>query len=187
MVVAMLKVAVVCPAVIVTDGSVVAEVVPVTLSPILAVAGAALESVTVPVDGLPPSTVDGFRLSVAVIGVTVNGAVSGAPAPREAEMVAEIWVGVSRVATGKVAVVLPAVTFTVDCTVTPFAVLSLDRVTVTPPAGAALLIVTVPVALTPPGTEAGATVNDESAIGCGLTVNGAETIVWLNVVADPAN
>jgi len=108
MMVAILKVAAVCPALIVTDAGTVAEVVPVKVSGIVAVAGAALESVTVPVDPTPPRTVVGFKLSAAVIDVTVNGAVSGVLAPMDAEIVAEISAGVSCVAMGNVAVVLPA-------------------------------------------------------------------------------
>jgi len=61
------------------------------------------------------------------------------------------------------------------------AVLSLDSVIAVPPAGAAALIVTVPVAPVPPITDAGATVSPVSVIGCAVIVSVVETVVPVSV------
>jgi hypothetical protein len=125
-------------------------------------AGAAALSVTVPVDVLPPGTLVGWRLSdVSVVaGVTVSCADRVAPsAPPEIVTMVDVVTGL--VATINVAVVLPAGTVTPLGTVAA-AVLLLDRVTVTPPAGAAALSVTVPVDAPPPSTLVGWRLSDVS-------------------------
>ena len=58
--------------------------------------------------------------------------------------------------------------------------LLLARVITTPPAGAALLRVTVPVEFEPPTTVVGLSVRDASAAGeAGFTVNGADLLIPL--------
>ena len=69
--------------------------------------------------------------------------------------------------TVKVAVVAPAATVTLAGTVA--AVLLLDKVTVSPPVGAVLPKVTLPVDDVPPVTEVGFSVTDETTGG--FTVN----------------
>ena len=133
--------------------------------------GAEALNVRVPVDAVPPRTVVGFRLTVAVIGVTVNVAVAGAAAASDAEIVAVIVDGVSCVDTWNVADVPPAVTFTVGGTVTPLAALSLDRLIVRPPTGAAELRVTVPALDVLPTTVIG--FRDTETTAGGVTVKGA--------------
>jgi hypothetical protein len=86
-------------------------------------------------------------------------------------MVTAVELATELVVTEKVAVVAPAETVTLEGTCAA-AVLLLDRVTVAPPAGAAPLKVTVPVAELPPFTVAGLTATDDkAAVEAGLTVN----------------
>jgi len=84
-----------------------------------------------------------------------------------AEIVADAVLATAVVVTVKVAVVAPAATGTLAGTVA--AALLLDRVTVSPPVGAALPKVTVPVDEVPPVTEVGFSVTDETAGG--FTIN----------------
>jgi hypothetical protein len=112
--------------------------------------------VTVPVEETPPFTVVGLRLKPKTTGaVTVKIAVSGVPSC-VAVIVALALAATAKVATGKVAVVLPEVTFTELGTDAAALLLELRR-TVMPAAGAGSLRVTVPVGLVPPITDVGLT------------------------------
>ena len=94
-------------------------------------------SVTVPVEGLPPTTLDGFtvrELNPAATGVTVRGAVRVTP-PYTAEIVTAVEPDTDNVVTANVALVAPAATVTLDGTVAAD-VLLLDSDTSAPPAGA---------------------------------------------------
>ena len=84
-------------------------------------------------------------------------------------MVADAVLATAVVVTVKVAVVAPAATVTLAGTVA--AALLLDKVTDSPPVGAALPKVTVPVDEVPPVTEVGFIVTDETTGG--FTVNTA--------------
>jgi hypothetical protein len=75
-------------------------------------------------------------------------------------MVTAVELATELVVTEKVAVVAPAETVTLEGTCAA-AVLLLDRVTVAPPAGAAPLKVTVPVAGLPPLTVVGLTATED--------------------------
>jgi len=113
-------------------------------------AGAAALSVIVPVDVPPPRTLVGWRLSdvsVGVPGVTVSCADWVTP-PLVPEIVTVVAVVTALVATANVAVVPPAATVTPPGTVATAGLL-LDRVTVTPPLGAAEDSMTVPVDVVP--------------------------------------
>jgi hypothetical protein len=66
--------------------------------------------------------------------------------------------------TGKLALVAPAVTVTLDGTVARAGLL-LDSVTTAPPAGAGPLKLTIPVAEVPPRTQLGETASEESVAG----------------------
>ena len=85
-------------------------------------------------------------------------------------MAAEVKAPTGVVVTGKSAVVAPAATVTLAATVA--AALPLDSVTTAPPAGAALLRVTVPVEEFPPTTVAG--LNDTAESTGGLMVRVAD-------------
>ena len=78
-------------------------------------------------------------------------------------MVADTVLATALVVTVKVAVVAPAATVTLAGTVA--AALLLDKLTVSPPVGAALPKVTVPVDEVPPVTEVGFSVTDETVGG----------------------
>src|SRR5947199_167983 len=172
------KVALVLPAGTVTLAGTVAA--PVLLLDKLTTApplGAGALSVTVPVEELPPVTLDGLRLSeesVGGAGVT-EGEGDGAVALEELEMVAEVAVvvglvdGESVALRGKVAVA--------GTLATPG--LLLDRLTTAPPLGAGPLSVTVPVEELPPVTLVGLRLSDESVGGAGATVSEADRVVPL--------
>ena len=105
--------------------------------------GAALESVTVPVDVPPPRTDVGARVTDAIDGgLTVRVAVFVDPAV-DAEMVTEVAVATPLVVIGKVALDAPCATVTDDATLA--AVLLDERVTTMPPVPAGVTRVTVPV------------------------------------------
>ena len=126
-------------------------------------AGAGPVSVTVPVEGLPPTTLDGVtpsELNPAATGATVRGAVRVTP-PYTAEIVTAVEPGTGVVVTVNVALVAPAATVALDGTVTAD-VLSLDSVTTNPPPGAGPLSVTVPVEGLPPTTLDGFTASEVS-------------------------
>jgi len=111
--------------------------------------GAALLSVTVPVDEDPPDTLEGFKLTE--IGAIVSFAVWPTPGVAETSATSDAVTVV--VFTVNVALVLPAATVTVDGTMA--VALSLERDTTNPPVGAGRLNVNVPVDEFPPSTAEG--------------------------------
>jgi hypothetical protein len=116
-------------------------------------AGATLESVTVPVEGVPPVTVVGVSETLARTGgLIVRVAVFVTPAA-VAVIVAVVNVPTATVVTVNVAVVAPWATVTLVGAVA--AALSDERFTTKPPAGATLASVAVPVAGVPPITLIG--------------------------------
>jgi hypothetical protein len=133
----------------------------VTVTPPL---GAGEDSVTVPIDVVPPVTLGG-RLS----DVNVAGPDTVTCANRVVVPVAEM-VTVVNVAqfgdTVKFAAVLPAAKIRNRGTGTTAGLL-LDSVTIAPPAGAAALSVTVPVNELPNVTPVGFRLRDVTAAGCG--------------------
>lgn len=117
--------------------------------------GASPDRFTVPVVPTPPITVAGLKVMLMrVAGVNVSDAVLETPL-RVAVIVAVAELETPVVATLKVAEVAPAATVTFAGVVAgaPEAL----RVTVIPPAGAAVPSVTVPTATFPPTTEVGLT------------------------------
>ena len=145
------KFAVAAPAAIVTlAGTVATLVLALERATVAPPAGAALESVTVPCDELPPMTVVGLSVrDVRLVGGGGGGTgVTASVAVRVTLLkVAEIvtlFVAVTEtVLMENVALVAPAATMTfagVEAT----AGVPLDKVTTAPPLGAALLRVTVP-------------------------------------------
>ena len=153
-VVATVNVAVVAPALTVTLAGSLADVVlsdSVTTAP---PAGAALVNVTVPVEEVPPVTLEGFKVTPesAAGSVIVSSAVLVTP-PATALIVATVPVDTAVVVTVNVAVVAPALTVTLAGTVAD--ALLLERATAVPPAGAAPVKVMVPVEELPPTTVVG--------------------------------
>jgi len=133
--------------------------------------GAGPVRVTVPVDGLPPTTDVGFTLTAeSAGGLTVSVAVALTP-PYDAVIVAGVELATATVVTGKVALVALAATLTLAPTVA--AVLLLCSETEMPPAGAGPARVTVPVDPVGPTTAVGFTLTDESS---GLTVSCVVTL-----------
>ena len=158
------KLALVFPACTVTlDGTVATDVLlleSVTTAP---PEGAAAVRVTVPVDLFPPLTMVGFRVSEE--SVTVAGGVMVREActellPRVAVITAVVVVVTDVVVTVNEAVVAPAVTVTLPGTLAEE--LLLAKLTTVPPAGAALLKVTVPRDALPPRTLLGFNVSEET-------------------------
>jgi hypothetical protein len=139
-------------------------------------AGAALVSVTVPVDEFPPTTIVGLTVTADSDdggggGDTVNVAVRLAP-PYAPLIVTGVDAATDAVVTVNVALVAPAATVTLAGTVAA-AVLLLVSVTTAPPAGAALVNVAVPVEPFPPTTLVGLTAS-EANVGApddGVTIN----------------
>ena len=168
--------AVVAPAATVTlagtEATAAFELERLTTSPPLA---AAVDSVTVPVAPLPPTTLVGLtamedRVGVAdAAGFTVIAVVRDAPL-YDAVIVTAVEVVTLLVVTVKVLLVAPAGTVTLAGT---DAALELsESETTAPPLGAAALSVTVPVEELPPVTLVGLTVTDDrAAVGTdGFTV-----------------
>jgi hypothetical protein len=162
------NVAVDCPAGTVTFGGTVAcdglALARLTRRPPEA-AGA--DSVTVPVDEAPRTTDEGLRRSEASVGgagdVTVSKAVL-LVSFSEPVMPATCVAVTADVVLVNVAEAAPAVTDTLQGPLAT-AEFALDSPTETPPAGAAALIVTVPVALEPPTTLEGLTPTAASETG----------------------
>jgi hypothetical protein len=134
--------------------------------------GAGALSVTVPVEGVPPVTLMGFRVSEVSTappwgaGVTVSEAVCWAPPASDAEIVTVVELATALVATWNVAIVFPADTVTLAGT-DATDVLLLMRETTTPPLGATPLRVTLPVEELPPFTLVGFNVSEDSAAELG--------------------
>jgi hypothetical protein len=176
-VVVTINVAVVAPAATVTlAGTVVAAESSdsVTIAP---PAGAALVSVTVPVDELPPVTLVGLKASAdsAAGGVTVSVVVRFTPLYVAVSVTLVVAV-TAVVLTLKVALVAPAATVTLAGTLATAALL-LVSVTTAPPLGAAAVNVTVPVAEAGPTTLVGLTdTADKLAVddACGVNRRVAE-------------
>ena len=164
--VAMLNVALVAPAATVTLAGTEAAALlleSVTCAP---PAGAGPFSVTVPELGLPPVTLAGLMPSEEITGGTTVSEALCVPPPYEPEMVTAVDVATALVVTLKLALVAPAGTVTLAGTAA--AGLLLESVTCAPPAGAAKLSVTVPLAEAPPVRLAGLTV---SAVITGVTAD----------------
>jgi len=183
--VVMVNVADVAPAAIVTlAGTVATVVVPevsVTTKP---PAGAGPVIVAVPVEGLPPTTDVGDKLTELMAGGLTVSVVFTLAVPCVAVIVATVLVATAVVVTVNVAVVAPAATVTFAGTV---AAEALDvRFTVDPPAGAGALSVTVPVEEVPPVTVEGETVTLESDPALIVRVAVAVTTPWFadNVLAE---
>jgi hypothetical protein len=179
-----LNVALVAPAATVTLAGTVAAAVllleSVTSAP---PDGAALDSVTVPVEVLPPVTLVGLSArssSPATGGAEVTpSAAKRIVSPSRAVSCAVVS-AVRNVVTLKLALVAPAGTVTLAGTLAAPGRL-LPMATTVPPAGAALGSVTVPVAGFPPTTLRGLTVKEESdggggGVPTGFTVKSAERV-----------
>ena len=170
--VVIVNVALLAPAATVTlAGTVAADVLSLDNDTSAPPAGAGPLIVTVPVEGLPPCTLDGFReRDDSEGGFTVRVAVR-VITPYRAEIVAAVEPDTALVVIVNVALLAPAATVTLAGTVAAD-VLSLDNDTSAPPAGAGPLIVTVPVEGLPPCTLDGFTCRELNAAS-GVTVRGA--------------
>jgi hypothetical protein len=132
-------------------------------------AGAGALRVTVPVDGVPPLTLEGFRVNELAASVaTVSDAVF-VIVPFLAVIVTVALDASVDVVIVKVAVLAPAGTVTLAGTCAAD-VLLLESVTTKPPGGAAPVRVTVPVDDAGPTTEAGFRVRVDSAAGVTVSV-----------------
>src|SRR5436305_12745843 len=156
------KLALVAPAATVTEAGTVAALrlllASVTIAP---PTGAALPSVTVPVLGTPPGTAVGLTLRPTSAGFSVSVTILDAPT-HVAVMLTCVTTCTILVLTANVALVAPGATVTEVGTVAA-APLLLASVTTAPPAGAALLSVTVPVLGPPPISTTGFSVTEPSS------------------------
>ena len=168
------KVAVVAPARTVTEAGTVADPPVAASETVSPPVGAAPLKVTVPVEGDPPATDVGERVSVEITGeVTVRTAVAEVPA----DVAVMVDVPLSgKVVTVKLAVVAPDGTVTVAGTVAR-EVLEEVSVMTSPPVPAALVSVTVAVDGDAPLTLAGLRTRLETA--------GAFTVTWPVTVVLP--
>lgn len=145
--------------------------------------GAAELRVTVPLELLPPVTVDGFRVTDEIVmdagGLIVSEACRMV-LPNVPVIVAVVAVVTGVVVTVKFALVDPL------GTVTPLGTLALEllllRFTTVPPEGAAALSVTVPVELLPPVTLLGFKLTEERVAPQELA---AFTVKLVDTVAPP--
>jgi len=152
-VVVALKVALICPAGIVTDAGTTTNLLPLLSLTIMPPFGARPLRVAVPTLPAPPMTVFGLKLSDAnEIGDIVSVAVSEKPF-NEAEIVATVCTVTALAVTVNVADICPAGIVTEDGTTADL--LLLMRLMVKPPAFAGPLRVTVPVDVVAPATDAG--------------------------------
>ena len=174
--VAMLKVALVAPAAMVTLVGVVAPTVAVKLTD-TPPSGAGRARVTVPVDELPPSTVVGDTVKPARSGVRIVSVALELVPFNVAVIVTGRVLVTAVVPTVNVPVVAPARIVTVAGTV---ALLEPDlRLTESPPVGAGLLRVNVPIDDEPPVTVVGERLRPVTVTG--LIVNVVDFNTWLNV------
>ena len=125
--------------------------------------GAAPVRVTVPVDDLPPTTLEGLSVSVAMLGGDIVRLVVTETPFRVAVSLTDVEEATGVVFTVKVAVDLFAATVTEAGTVAELE--PLDSFTTKPPVGARPLRVTVPVVDVPPATPAGLTLTDTKTGG----------------------
>jgi len=168
------KVADTLPAATVTDGGTcAAEVLPLCNVTIAPPAGAALVSVTVPVELFPPTTEVGLNASEDRAPGAMTLRVAFWLTPYVPVITADVVVATALVVTVKVADVLPAGTVT-DAGTCAIEVLPLESGTTAPPEGATPFNRTVPVDETPPTTLVGLSVNDDSCGG--VTVNPADCV-----------
>ena len=153
------------PDTVMLDGTVAADGVSLLSGTTAPPAGAGPLSVTVPVEGFPPTTLDGFTDTVLNVttgaAVTVSEAVLVIP-PYTAESVTAVEPDTALVVTANVPLLAPPDTVTLDGTVAADGV-SLLSGTTAPPAGAGPLSVTVPVEGFPPTTLDGFTDREDSA------------------------
>jgi hypothetical protein len=177
-VVVTVKVAVVVPAGTVTlAGTVAAALLSDNVTTVPA-EGAGPLSVTVPVEEVPPVTLDGLRVSEVRAGrSTVKLAVLVVPLSA-AEIVTFVLADTGVVVIVNVAVVAPAATVTLEGTVAAD-VLLLVSVTTVPPDRAAPFKVTVPVEEVPPITLEGLSETEDGVAS--LTVKFADFVVPLSV------
>jgi hypothetical protein len=141
-----------------TWAAAVLELVSVTVAPPLR---AGPLNVTVPCELPPPTTLSGFSITSATVGVPcaiVKEAVDFVP-PKLAEMVELVGEATAVVVIVNLALVAAAGTTMLVGTCAT-AVLLLVKVTVAPPVGAGPLNVTVPCELVPPTTIVGLSVSD---------------------------
>jgi hypothetical protein len=142
--------------------------------------GASPFRVTVPVEGVPPLTVEGLSDTPDTVrGLTVN--VADCVPAYDPWIVAWVAVFTAFVVIVNVAEVAPAGTVTLEGTVA-IVVLLLLSVTTAPPVGATLVRVTVPVEGVPPVTLAGFSVT-EVRLGGGkdpITAISARPMFWLD-------
>jgi hypothetical protein len=165
------KEALLAPAGIVTLAGTVATFVSEEPSATTAPPGWAFPSrETVPVDGVPPTRLNGLKNGIPrVAGFTVRVAFLMTP-PAEAKIVTGVGFGTPAVVTSNVAE--RAFTGTVTLTgVVATATSELARVTTSPPGGAAVARLTVPVAVNPPPTTAGKIVTEFRVDGSAVTVS----------------
>jgi hypothetical protein len=157
------------PAGTVADGGTCAADVRLLVSDTRAPAGGAAPlRVNEPVEGDPPATVLGFKVSeVNEATETVSAVVRVVPCTPV--RVTEVETATPLVVIVNVVLVLPAGIVTLDG-ICAAAVLLLCNVTLAPPIGAAPFNVTVPVALLPPRTELGLRLIEDRAAA--LTVRG---------------
>ena len=172
------KVARVAPLATVTlGGTVAALVLSLVKTTEVPPCGAAEARVTVPVTGVPPTTV----LELSVTPETAGPVAAGVTAsvkdrvaePWEAVISTEVLAVTGLVATVKVAVLAPSPTVTLAGTVATD-VSPLESVTTTPPAVAGAVNVTVPVEEEPPTTERGTRLRFERVGLPEFTVNVAD-------------
>jgi hypothetical protein len=170
-VVVTVKVAVVVPWATVTFAGTLAAALLLVRFTMKPPAGAALESVAVPVEEVPPVTVIGLRETFERAGgLIARGAVVVTPAA-VAVMVAVVTVPTATVVTVKVAVVAPWATVTLVGTVA--SALSDERFTANPPTSAGAPRVTVPVDEAPPVSDVGLSTTETRASTGGLIVSAA--------------
>ncbi len=156
------NVAVVAPAGTVTDAGTVAQELLEESPTVVPPVGAGRLKVTVPIEDVPPTTAAGETVSCNWPTFVMESVAVADFEPDVAVITAEVTVETTCVAIVNDAVVAPPATVTNAGT--PAAVLLLDWYTMSPPAGAALESVTLPVDVKPPTTVFGLRVRPVAAI-----------------------
>jgi hypothetical protein len=175
------KVALVLPAATVIEAGTVAEALLLEIDILAPPEGATPVKVTVPVAELPPVTLEGLTETddneTVPAGVMASAAVLLTPLYVPV-IVAETEDVTDLVVTVNVAVVAPAATVTEAGTVAE--ALLLESATLTPPEGAVLFKVTVPVAEVPPVTLEGLMDSDDKeSVADGVMVSAADLLTPL--------